>query len=123
MLSPDDRQMVGVIKEKLGKVHTHTGIHAHMHMHTQKKVIAEDLKEEIIQELETVSYPLTSSHPYSRPPPQKASKSQPLARKLVKKFSQRLLFTVPETSIEERALGILSMARVRYRLEQVCGGV
>ncbi len=111
MFSPDDRIMVDMVKEKLGKVcthtspntyphththtkhmpththtkhmpththtymypltHTHTYIytpdthplsHMHIHTHTQKKVIAEDMKEDIIQELEGVSHPLTPSH-------------------------------------------------------------
>ncbi len=51
---------------------------------------------------------------------QRATKSQPLARQLVKKFSQKLLLTSPESSVEERALNILSIAKVRYKLEQVC---
>ncbi len=103
MLSPEDRLMVGMVKERVGKVrphthithhtlrphthihyaHTHTHTHTHIihyaHTHTsyitpththrtQKKVIAEDLKEEIVQELETVHHSPPPPHTHTLPP-------------------------------------------------------
>lgn len=47
-------------------------------------------------------------------------KRKPLARKLVKKFSQHII--PPEKTTDEKALHILSLARVKFRIQQV-GGV
>jgi hypothetical protein len=46
-------------------------------------------------------------------------KRKPLARKLVKKFSLHII--PPEKTMEEKALHILSVARVKFRIQQVGG--
>ena len=48
-------------------------------------------------------------------------KRKPLARKLVKKFSMHII--PPEKTSEERALHILSLARVKFRIQQVGGEI
>ena len=48
-------------------------------------------------------------------------KRKPLARKLVKKFSMHII--PPEKTSEERALHILSLARVKFRIQQVGGAI
>ena len=47
-------------------------------------------------------------------------KKKPLARKLVRRFS--IHFIPPERTTDERALHILSLARVKFRIQQVCPG-
>ena len=44
-------------------------------------------------------------------------KRKPLARKLIKRFP--IYIIPPEKTIEERALHILSLARVKFRMQQV----
>ena len=59
-----------------------------------------------------------------RPPLQReggGEKRKPLARKLVKKFSMHII--PPEKTTEERALHILSLARVKFRIQQVGGTI
>ena len=87
----------------------------------QKGIVPEDLKAEIMKELSMVCtflrHRLCSFLILAISQRGNDEKSKPLSRKLVRRLSVH--FIPPECSMEEKALHILSLARVKFRIRQV----